>query len=75
MPSVLSRASAAALAAISVLVLVYSTIIAQQLLLGFLAVGAVWFVYMLYVLVVILARIATALEELVDQRAESAHER
>jgi hypothetical protein len=59
------------LAVVSMLVLAYSLIIAGQILLGVLAVGFVWFVYLLYRLLTILARIATSLEQLVDQRAES----
>jgi len=59
-----------ALAVLSVLVLLYSLIIAGQILLGVLATGAIWLVYLLYRLVVRLGRIATALEKLVEQRAD-----
>lgn len=59
-----------ALAVLSVLVFLYSFIIAQQILLGILAAGALWLIYLLYRLVVRLGRIATALEKLVEQRAD-----
>jgi len=59
-----------ALAVLSVAIFLYSLVIAQQILLGIITVGAIWFVYLLYRLIVRLGRIATALEELVDQRAD-----
>jgi len=57
-----------ALTALSLLILLYSLIIAQQILLGVLAVVAVWLVYMFYGLVVTLGRIADSLERLVEAR-------
>ena len=57
-----------ALTALSLLILLYSLIIAQQILLGVLAVVAVWLVYIFYGLVVTLGRIAGALERLVEAR-------
>jgi hypothetical protein len=75
MPSVIRPKVAGALVVLSVLVMAYSLIIAQQLLLGILAVGFVWFVYVLYILVVTLASIATSLERLVEQRVDSERDR
>ena len=59
-----------ALTVLSVVVLLYSLVIAGQILLGVLAIGAIWLVYLLYRLVVRLGRIASALEKLVEQRAD-----
>lgn len=70
MPSIIRAKSAGVLAALSVLVVLYSLVIAQQILLGVLAVGFIWFVYVFYRLVTILASIATSLERLVDQRVD-----
>jgi len=58
------------LALLSVLVVLYSLIIAQQLLLGALVVATIWVFYLLYVVVTTLGRIATALERLAEQRSE-----
>lgn len=74
MPSIIRAKSAGMLAALSVLVVLYSLIIAQQILLGLVAVGLIWFVYVLYRLVTILASIATSLERLVDQQVDDDHE-
>src|SRR6056297_889791 len=64
-----------ALSALSLLILLYSLLIAQQILLGVLAIVAVWLVYIFYELVVTLGRIAGALERLVEVReAESQRE-
>jgi len=64
-----------ALSALSLLILLYSLFIAQQILLGVLAIVAVWLVYIFYELVVTLGRIAGALERLVEVRdAESQRE-
>ncbi|MFC7019079.1 MULTISPECIES: hypothetical protein [Haloarcula] len=59
-----------ALLGFSVLVVLYSLIIVQQILLGFLVVVALWSVYLFYHLVGILARIASALEDLARQRTD-----
>jgi CBS domain containing-hemolysin-like protein len=59
-----------ALLVLSVLVVLYSLIIVQQILLGFLIIVALWLVYLFYHLVGILARIATALEDLARQRTD-----
>lgn len=58
------------LAVLSVLVMAYSLIIVQQILLGVLIVTVVWGAYLFYRLIEILARIASALEQLAAQRAD-----
>jgi uncharacterized membrane protein len=58
------------LAAVSVLVVAYSLLIAQQILLGLLIITAIWGVYLFYRFVQVLARIASALERLVVQRTD-----
>lgn len=64
-----------ALTAISLLILLYSLIIVQQILLGGLAVVVVWLVYIFYRLFVRLGRIADSLERLVNsQEAEAGQE-
>jgi len=60
-----------ALSALSLLILAYSLVIAQQILLGVVAVVAIWLTYLFYVLVVTLGRIARALERLVEQRTDT----
>jgi len=60
-----------ALSALSLLILGYSLVIAQQILLGVLAVVALWLIYLFYELVVTLRRIARALERLVEQRTDT----
>jgi CBS domain containing-hemolysin-like protein len=74
MPSIRNQLATGLLAALSVVVMLYSLIIAQQILLGIVGVGLVWFVYVLYRFVTILARIAASLERLVDQRVEHEQE-
>ena len=59
-----------ALAALSILVMLYSLIIAQQILLGLLIVVFIWLFYMLYRILLRMGRLASALERLVDQRIE-----
>jgi hypothetical protein len=61
-----------ALAVLSVLVMAYSLLIAQQILLGLLIVTTLWFGYLFYHFVQTLSRIATSLERLVDQRVDDA---
>jgi len=58
------------LAVLSAVVMLYSLIIAQQILLGLIVVAAFWFLYLLYRLVLRLGRIATALEQLVEHRLD-----
>jgi len=58
------------LAAVSVLVLAYSLVIVQQILLGVLAVVVCWLVYLLWRFVNVLERIAVALEQRVTQDEE-----
>ncbi|MBV0922905.1 hypothetical protein KTS45_01705 [Halomicroarcula limicola] len=58
------------LAALSVLVLAYSLVIQAEILFGLLLVFAIWSVYLFYRLVLVLARIASALEQLARQRVE-----
>jgi len=58
------------LAVLSAVVMLYSLIIAQQILLGLIVVSAFWFLYLLYRLVLRLGRIATALEQLVEHRLD-----
>ena len=74
MPSANSQGTRIALAALSVLVMAYSLIIAQQILLGLLVVATIWFSYLFYHFVQTLSRIATSLERLVEQRTENTAE-
>ncbi|MBX0285325.1 hypothetical protein [Haloarcula salinisoli] len=60
----------AALALVSVLVLLYSVFILQQILLGLLLVLGFWFFYLFYLAVVRLGRIATALELMADRSTD-----
>jgi len=60
-----------ALSALSLLILAYSLVIAQQILLGIVAVVALWLNYLFYQLVVTLGRIARAHERLVEQRTDT----
>jgi hypothetical protein len=70
MPSSTDFGLAAPLTVLSVVVILYSLLIVQQILLGILAVIAIWLLYLFYRLLVRLGRIATALERLVDQRID-----
>lgn len=56
------------LAILSVFVLLYSVIIVQQLLLGVLVIIAVGMMYLFFVFIQILDRVATALEAMVEER-------
>jgi cell division protein FtsL len=58
------------LAILAVLVMAYSLVILQQILLGFFVVLALGMVYLFFVLLQLLDRIATALEAIADQRRE-----
>jgi len=58
------------LAVLSVIVVLYSLIIAQQVLLGIMTVATLWFVYLLYRLILRLGRIATVLERLVEHQID-----
>jgi len=69
--SIFRVAFSVALVVLSLLVLLYSLIIAQQILLGIVAVVALWLNYLFYVLVVTLGRIARALERLVEQGTDT----
>ena len=60
-----------ALSALSLLILAYSLVIAQQILLGIVAVVALWLIYLFYELIVTLGRIARALGRLVEQRTDT----
>lgn len=70
MSSMTAQRTRIALTALSVLVMAYSLIIAQQILLGLLIVTTIWFGYLFYHLIQTLSRIATSLERLVDQRVD-----
>ena len=70
MPSTTDFGLAAPLSVLSVVVILYSLIIAQQILLGIIVVVAIWVLYLFYRLLVRLGRIATSLEKLVDQRID-----
>jgi len=64
-----------ALALLSVLLLLYSVIILQEILFGFIVVLGFWVFYLLYLAVLRLGRIATALETIAaseDQQTTSA---
>jgi len=58
------------LAVLSVIVVLYSLIIAQQVLLGIMTVATLWFVYLLYRLILRLGRIATVLERLAEHQID-----
>jgi hypothetical protein len=70
MPSLTDSGLAAPLAVLSAVVILYSLLIAQQILLGIVAVVVIWLIYLLYRLLVQVGRIATALERLVEQRVD-----
>jgi hypothetical protein len=59
----------------SVLVLAYSLIIAQQILLGVLAIVAIWVVYLVWRLIAVLDRIADSLEYRIEQSERDADHR
>ncbi|MBX0294221.1 hypothetical protein [Haloarcula nitratireducens] len=58
------------LATLSALILAYSLVIQGTILLGSLAVAVVWLVYLFHRFVLVLARIASALEQLAQRRVE-----
>ncbi|GGN89330.1 MULTISPECIES: hypothetical protein [Haloarcula] len=71
MPSSMNdRTLRAGLAVFSVLVLAYSLVIVQQILLGLLVIAVLWSVYLFYHFILVLARIASSLEQLAYQRAD-----
>jgi len=71
MPSKLNRKAAMGiLAGLSILVVVYSLVIVQQILLGLIVAVAPWLLYLLVRFIFTLERIATALEQLVSVRAQ-----
>jgi len=70
MPSLTDSGLAAPLAVLSAVVILYSLLIAQQILLGIVAVVVIWLIYLLYRLLVQVGRIATALERLVEHRVD-----
>ena len=70
MPSPTDSGLAAPLAVLSAVVILYNLLIAQEILLGIVAVVAIWFIYLLYRLLVRMGRIATALERLIEQRVD-----
>lgn len=70
MPSDVDSRIPVALAVLSGIIFAYSLLIAQQILLGVLAAGMLWFVYVFYLLVSSLSRIASALERIAAQRAD-----
>ena len=70
MPSLTDSGLAAPLAVLSAVVILYSLLVAQEILLGIVAVVATWFIYLLYRLLVRMGRIATALERLIEQRVD-----
>lgn len=70
MPSTTDSRIPIALAVFSLVILAYSLIIAQQILLGVFAAGLLWVVYVCYLLAASLSRIAAALEQIATQRAE-----
>lgn len=72
MPSTADSRIPIALAVLSGVIFAYSLIIAQQILLGVLAIGLLWVAYVCYLLTTALSRIATALETIATQRAEKA---
>ena len=65
------RSLKTALAVGSFLILAYSLVIVQQILLGVLAVVAVWGIYLVWRLIKVLERIAGSLEVRVAQSEES----
>ncbi|MDS0284117.1 hypothetical protein [Haloarcula onubensis] len=74
MSSTGSQGTRIALAVLSVLVMAYSLIIAQQILLGLLVVAILWLGYVFYQFIRVLSRIATSLEQLVEQQVENSAE-
>ena len=70
MPSTTDSLIPVAIAVLSGVIFAYSLIIAQQILLGFLAIGVLWFAYVFYLLVSSLSSIASSLERIAAQRAE-----
>ncbi|WP_276272017.1 hypothetical protein [Haloarcula litorea] len=69
MPSSRSRQVEIALGVVSTLVVLYSLVIVQQILLGFVVVALLWAVYLFYLFVTVLARIAGSLETIAHERA------
>lgn len=63
-----------ALVALSVFVMLYSLVIARQILLGLLVVAAIWLFYLCYRLLVRLGRIASALERIADAAEDETRE-
>ncbi|MFC6973406.1 hypothetical protein ACFQL1_19660 [Halomicroarcula sp. GCM10025709] len=59
----------------SILILAYSLIIAQQILLGVLAIVALWAVYLVWRLISVLERIAGSLEYRIEQSERDADNR
>ncbi|WP_254278697.1 hypothetical protein [Haloarcula marina] len=75
MPSTTNQRSiTTGLAVLSVLAMAYSLIIVQQILLGLLAVAALWGVYLFWRLVLALGRIASALERVALELADGGFE-
>jgi len=70
MPSLTDSGLAAPLAVLSAVVILYSLLVAQEILLGIVAVVVIWLIYLLYRLLVQVGRIATALERLIEQRVD-----
>ena len=70
MPSLTDSGLAAPLAVLSAVVILYSLLVAQEILLGIVAVVVIWLIYLLCRLLVQVGRIATALERLVEQRVD-----
>lgn len=68
MPSLTRPQLFGALIALSVLVMLYSLVIARQILLGLLVVAAIWVFYWCYRVFLRLGRIASALERMADDR-------
>ncbi|NHN62102.1 hypothetical protein BDK61_1881 [Haloarcula quadrata] len=69
MPSTSRKAVIGILAGLSIVVVVYSLIIVQQILLGLIVAVVPWFLYLLVRFILTLERIATALERLATARA------
>ena len=65
-----SSTVAAGLAVLSVAILLYGVLVLQQFLLAALVVGAVWGLFLWYLLLTVLKRIAVAVERLADRRTE-----
>ena len=70
MPSLTDSGLVAPLAVLSAVVILYSLLVAQEILLGIVAVVVIWLIYLLYRLLVQVGRIATALERLIEQRVD-----